>query len=57
VEDQNKGQNVRKDEDVEAHMHKNAPHKGAPHKGREDDGDDVEAHMHKNAPHKGMHKA
>ena len=56
MEDQNKGQNVQKDEDVEAHMHKNAPHKGAPHKGREDDGDDVEAHMHKNAPHKGMHK-
>jgi hypothetical protein len=52
VEDQHKGQHVRKDdEDVEGHMHKNAPDM---HKARKDD-DDVEGHMHKNAPD--MHKA
>jgi hypothetical protein len=48
VEDQNKGQNLGKDEDVEAHMNK-AVNKGAVNKGRNlnKDDEDVEAHMNK----------
>jgi hypothetical protein len=47
-EDQLKGVNIRKDEgeDVEGHMHKNAP--AASHKLANDEGDDVEAHQNKN---------
>jgi hypothetical protein len=51
---------TRTDEDVEAHMTKNAVAKGAVSKGRNDEGDDdddVEAHMTKNAVTKGMTKA
>jgi hypothetical protein len=64
-------QETRIDEEVEGHVHKNAP--AASHKGANDEGDDVEGHVHKNAPdqhklandedddvdahmHKGMHK-
>ena len=56
MEDQHKGQHVRKDEDdVEGHVHKNAPDM---HKAQNDeDEDDVEGHMHKNSVNKGMHKA
>jgi hypothetical protein len=55
MEDQDKGQDVRKDdEDVEGHAHKAAP---SQHKAANDEGDDVEAHMHKSQAHKGMHKA
>jgi hypothetical protein len=54
-EDQEKGMNVRKnDDDVEGHMHKSAP--AASHKLANDEGDDVEGHVHKNAVNKGMHK-
>jgi hypothetical protein len=46
-EDQLKGVNIRKDdEDVEGHVHKNAP--AASHKLANDEGDDVEGHAHKN---------
>ena len=45
---------TRKDEEVEGHVHKNAP--AAAHKAANDEGEDVEGHMHKNAAHKGMHK-
>jgi hypothetical protein len=45
---------TRTDEEVEGHVHKNAP--AASHKAANDEGDDVEGHMHKNAAHKGMHK-
>ena len=48
-EDQLKGVNIRKDdEDVEGHVHKNAP--AASHKLANDEGEDVEGHVHKNAP-------
>jgi hypothetical protein len=50
VEDQDR--ETRIEEDVEGHMHKNAPDM---HKARNDEGEDVEGHMHKNAPD--MHKA
>jgi len=53
VEDQQKGINLRKDdEDVEGHAHKNAP---SQHKLASDEGEDVEGHVHKNAP--SQHKA
>jgi hypothetical protein len=46
---------ARNDDDVEGHVHKNAPDM---HKARNDDeDDDVEGHMHKNAVNLGMHKA
>ena len=45
---------TRIDEDVEGHVHKNAP--AASHKLANDEGDDVEGHVHKNAVNKGMHK-
>ena len=51
-EDQLKGVNLGKDDDVEGHVHKNAPDQ---HKLANDEGDDVEAHMHK-AVHKAQHK-
>ena len=54
AEDQLKGANKGKDEDVEAHAHKGAPVDS--HKAANDEGDDVEAHMHK-ASHKASHKA
>jgi hypothetical protein len=54
VEDQEKGKNLGKEDDVEGHVHKNAP--AASHKAANDEGDDVEGHMHKGM-HKGMHKA
>jgi hypothetical protein len=49
---------TRTDEDVEAHVTKNAATKGAATKGRNDEGDDddVEAHVTKNAATKGMTK-
>jgi hypothetical protein len=52
VEDQDR--ETRTDEEVEGHMHKNAP--AASHKAANDEGDDVEGHMHKNAANLGMHK-
>ena len=47
-EDQLKGVNLGKDDDVEGHAHKNAP--AASHKLANDEGEDVEGHVHKNAP-------
>jgi hypothetical protein len=54
-EDQLKGKDLGKDEDVEGHAHKGAPVDS--HKAANDEGEDVEGHMHKANVSLASHKA